>query len=889
MSTPRAWMRDLTRMSTVVALTRLLGMLWLVWCCSPTLAGASEPPRWSTGPVPRWVAPIAEPADADFASAHPTQGLGYEILERQRRVVRNEDWTYSRVVVRVVSETGAEAAGQQSFEFSPPNERLILHSIRVHRDSQTTSHLDAERVQLLQREANLEQLVYDNRRTAFVLIPDLRVGDVLEYEWSIVGRNPVLGGHVMGGIASQREAAVGVLSSRLLVDRELHLRSFAGARMPVANRVGKLHEYVFREDSAAASESIDSLPFEEQVVPWVQLSDLPDWSSVTRWGESLFSPTKADERDVAEVLAELDLEDATPSVQAASVLRWVQSEIRYFSLPFAESTHRPTSPGLVLERRFGDCKDKALLMVVMLRALGLQAHVALVDTDGGRFLPELLPTIAAFDHAIVVADVEGQTVWLDPTSSYQRGSLSEMASRGLKWALPLFPGSDRLLAVEEPLRTDPGVSAAMAYRSASFDEPTELEMKLVYSGAWAEGARALWASSDEDGFAEAVEGKLRRLHADAEAQGPLRYHDDESRNSITVSRTYLLPSFWTESEGQLQAEVKPFILFDVADVAEPGREHPLALSHPLHYQQTVRLDLPEEFAASPEEARVDDGPVRFVYQASGHANVVELEWSFATVRHRVETHELEAYSAALQRIDDNFAFSLSSPIAGSAGSEAPFNWPVFMAASFWMVLLVAAAVIIAWKKPFIARPNVPYDPALAGLSGWLVLVGSGLVVSLLQLLRDLYEQLPSYFDEVWVQLTTVGSVHYDALWAPFLLFELLANLLLLVGSVLVLYMFATKSRSFPVVLITMHVVSPVVAFIDYGLTMSSLDLEAPPVAPLVGGAIRSVVWIAYALRSVRVRSTFLPPPPQAAEYEGATDFFPRRTETGASPPGPDYR
>ena len=41
----------------------------------------------------------------------------------------------------------------------------------------------------------------------------------------------------------------------------------------------------------------------------------------------------------------------------------------------------PSAPDAVYARRWGDCKEKALLMVTMLRALGIEASPALVNTE----------------------------------------------------------------------------------------------------------------------------------------------------------------------------------------------------------------------------------------------------------------------------------------------------------------------------------------------------------------------------------------------------------------------------------------------------------------------------------------------------------------------------
>lgn len=864
----------------------LVGLLplLLLLCLGPSLAqAAANEVEWRVAAKPKWVEAIPGPQDPDFASAHPSAGLAYEVLENQRRILKGEDWSYARTVVRVVSAAGTEAAGQQSFEFSPPNERLVLHSVRIHRGDETLDRLDAENVQILQREANLDQLVFDNRRTAFILIPDLRVGDVLEYDWSIVGSNPVLDEHTAVGIATQRSMAVGVNAVRVLVDHELSALGFGNAPITYIDRSGPLLEYTLRADSVPAAPDVANVPAEDQYVGWVQFTDFDDWKAVARWGVTLFEPLAKMDPAVRDVLDQLDLEGASKDAQVLAVLHWVQSEVRYFSLPFSASTHRPTAPATVLERRYGDCKDVALLTVVMLHELGIDAQVALVHSDGGHFVPTMLPSIFAFDHAIVVAYPHGQPVWLDPTASYQAGSLRDVAARGLHWALPLASDASGLVPVDEPPRLRPDVVVQADYTSESFDTPATLKVEARYTGTWAQSFRYLHDTLDaeafEKAFDESLEQDLRKLHPDAESTGPVSYADHRDDNTIVLRREYRIPHLWQREEGRIQAEIAPFSLYSKATSAEPGRTLPLALPFPDERRHVATLVPPQGFSVEPEDVRIAEGPLLFTFSAHQSGEVVELEWSFAHTRHRVEVAELKAYDAALTQVNDRMQFWLwdTDP---EATTEGTFNWSIFLAGVMWVLILGVACIWVIKRRPYLRREHVPYDANLVGLGGWLALVGFGLVVGNLRVVVDVYQSLPSYSNETWTALTTAGAPDYDPLWAPLLLLELLANLLMLVLAGLATFLYFTKHRSFPVVFIAAHVVSAVVLTADDAVVVTMLDSEDVSVAEIWGRLLRATVWVAYAIRSVRVRSTFLPPPEGVQSYDDALSFAPPRRGRG---------
>src|SRR5688500_18863506 len=74
-------------------------------------------------------------------------------------------------------------------------------------------------------------------------------------------------------------------------------------------------------------------------------------------------------------------------------------------------------------------------------------------------------------------------------------------------------------------------------------------------------------------------------------------------------------------------------------------------------------------------------------------------------------------------------------------------------------------------------PTQPVDVDLVGVGGWLLLVVLGLIVSPLRITYFLATiHWPIFRDGVWEQLTTVGAPGYHHLWAPLLIFEVVANL-----------------------------------------------------------------------------------------------------------------
>ena len=148
------------------------------------------------------------------------------------------------------------------------------------------------------------------------------------------------------------------------------------------------------------------------------------WAEVARWAYGLYEQTPPPNGALTAKITEIRSAHPTEGARAEAVVRFVQDEIRYLGIELGEHSHRPHSASSVFEQRFGDCRDKVMLLVTMLRALGVNADPALVDTNLSAHVGDELPSPQAFDHVIARLRVDGRELWVDPTRTLERGPLA---------------------------------------------------------------------------------------------------------------------------------------------------------------------------------------------------------------------------------------------------------------------------------------------------------------------------------------------------------------------------------------------------------------------------------------------------------------------------------
>ncbi|HTU66772.1 MAG TPA: DUF3857 domain-containing protein [Steroidobacteraceae bacterium] len=138
--------------------------------------------------------------------------------------------------------------------------------------------------------------------------------------------------------------------------------------------------------------------------------------------------------------------------KVAALVEYLNREIRYTGIEFDQSSVIPHTPAETLARRYGDCKDKSLLLVSLLRAADIPATLALLNVDGTADSIAELPGMGLFNHAIVYVPGE-PALWIDATAETSRLNQVPDADRG-RLALIVAPESTALTRIPETSSTD---------------------------------------------------------------------------------------------------------------------------------------------------------------------------------------------------------------------------------------------------------------------------------------------------------------------------------------------------------------------------------------------------------------------------------------------------
>ena len=640
------------------------GLVGLALLAVPTPSQQVE-----TAPDPAWVDPVdVPPADA---RAEGTAEL--LLLDYQTRLGDPVPERHVHVALHVLNETGVREQSDLTVDFDPSYEELSFHSVVLHRDGERLDRLEGRTIEVLQREQQLDQHLYSGARTALLILDDVRPGDVLEYAYTVRGRSPVFDGRYFGGLQMEFGVAVERLRHRLLVPsgRRLEVREHGIELEPEIRDLGGETEYVWSRTAVERADWEVESPSWYEPFAWVQVSEYADWAEVARWGEALFALDGPPDEELVRLADEVREVADAPLERLHAALRLVQARVRYFGVMLGEGSHRPSDPAEVLGRRYGDCKDKARLLIELLRELDIEARPALVSTTHRGHIAKQLPSPGAFDHVIVRAVVEGDDVWVDPTNDSERGPLDEHALRDPGLALVLAPGTNELTEVLPGLGAEPTTHVNKRVRVA-WDGSAEVELDTVYAGADANGMRARLASIDRETLTEQyLDYFCGNEFPEATSMGPVEVQPDERRNLLVVKERYSVPDVYDRTGPEPQVVFWPAELHE--ELLRPSstrRSAPFALPHPRNVDYHLQVDLPYVIGLLPGKAQVHNPAFRYESSTTKEGRRLQLRYSYATRKDHVCDGSIARYAADIERAENDLGLVVTPPENPAAGPPA---------------------------------------------------------------------------------------------------------------------------------------------------------------------------------------------------------------------------
>lgn len=506
--------------------------------------------------------------------------------------------------------------------------------------------------------------IFSDRRALTVPLPGLRAGAILETETVVVEHKPRF------AVGTKRRIYFGdpagpVSHTRVVIDMPKGapfkhiLTGVEGAfvKSSVDGHDRSTFEYGPIERWRAPEAH---RPPDNTWPPRLVMTTVPNWKAAAAAYSVVVDAVLADSKAVIAPLIEglpRSNRGRNTLVVARRLAQRIHSQLRYTGIEFGEAAFVPRSPGEIMRRTYGDCKDLATLLVGGMRALGFEAHVVLLLAGPGADVSEGLPGLDGFNHAIAV--VEGRRpLWIDMTApSVPVGELPyEDRSRHVLVASP----KTKALRTTPKAKSGQNVYAEKrTYRfgAAGHAEVTE-EVKLT--GTLARFARA--RRSSEHAFERYLSAYTRSAYGAANVE-VIRYPTTDTHKPLSYAARYT--DIQHGGTGRDTAVVSfddrrlfsglPRLLFVTKDMArfDPDHHHhrrtPLQFDVPYVARIDIEVAPPTGYRAKklPKSERIELGGGHYSQTFRwGEDGAIEGTLSFDTGKARWSVEEIKQFREA---------------------------------------------------------------------------------------------------------------------------------------------------------------------------------------------------------------------------------------------------
>lgn len=165
------------------------------------------------------------------------------------------------------------------------------------------------------------------------------------------------------------------------------------------------------------------MPAYNDLVQFVQFSksEWREWSDVSKWYYNrYFLPQLVITPNITNKANSLITGCNDDFSKLQKIYSFVQ-HLRYISIKLGEGGGiRPNFPETVLHKQYGDCKDKSMLLISLLKSINIKATPVLVLTSDDGTIDTDFPN-ANFNHMIAKVTLSnGKSYFLDPTADFCR-------------------------------------------------------------------------------------------------------------------------------------------------------------------------------------------------------------------------------------------------------------------------------------------------------------------------------------------------------------------------------------------------------------------------------------------------------------------------------------
>lgn len=556
------------------------------------------------------------------------------------------------VVEKILKEKGKELA-EVEIGYDSTYERVELEYARTITPSGKIVYAGAESTRDVTKYLNYP--LYSNAKALIISMPSVDVGSLIEYKLKIYS-SKLITNNKFSFIYRLREAfPLARANFKLIVPKkdkvELKLFNEAYAKGTNLNPAKEetensiIYSWKFKEVDPIIPE--EPMPSVSIVNPAIGISNFSSWEEIYKWWYALYKDKIALNKEVKDFTANLVKGAKDDLEKAKRIYDFCSRSVRYVAVEYGESGYEPHYANDIFVNRYGDCKDKAILLVAMMKEAGLKAYPVLIPTREIYQMQKDFPCVN-FDHAIAVLSYEGKLIFMDATASTV--SFAD---------IPLGDQARNVLVILDDkyeIVTTPLLDANSVVYELQIDidknEDAVIKRKVTASGFFSAFQRYYLKYTHPDIIKADIQKRMVQISPFSKL---IEYStdnvDDFDKNSI-LQYSFNAKKVLNPADG---SRILPFfddIDLDTSYAGKEQRNFPIEFEGIFKKISKIKINLPENLQVKflPTTKEIKTPWFKFKSVCSQSKNSIDIYREFSVIKRLVEPDEYKEFKRNMEEV-----------------------------------------------------------------------------------------------------------------------------------------------------------------------------------------------------------------------------------------------
>jgi hypothetical protein len=361
-------------------------------------------------------------AMAPAAEQYPQAGA--IVLLHQRVIQYNADKsavTNEHLVIKILQDRGKDTYGDIKRRYNKDSDSLVVVKAVTYLADGAALPVETKAINDITPADLSNASIYSNIMQKVISFPGLAPGVSIELKLRTYSRAPEKGEElfVHGGDLFQGRDPIFHKEISLIVPQDINIRYTVqneGLDYSAAAENEMVTSYTWSVDNSPQIIEEPFMPSMNKIAPRLIYTNSTSWENLGSWFAGKFYPHVKIDGEIDKEVKSLTKGATTNDEKIRSICLSVIKDIRgigEWSLPLGLAGYEPHDADIVLANKYGDWRDKTVLLVSLLKAAGIESYPAFVHRDAPP-LAQDYPTLKQFNSIFVyVPNYQGQPLWVN--------------------------------------------------------------------------------------------------------------------------------------------------------------------------------------------------------------------------------------------------------------------------------------------------------------------------------------------------------------------------------------------------------------------------------------------------------------------------------------------